>query len=74
MLNGDVSIAKANKAIMYEKVFSRDQTGISPEDMQVNNAYMDYLESASDVVNAYTYEDPELESKINVMNEKRELI
>jgi hypothetical protein len=59
---------------MYEKVFSKDQTGISPDDMQINKAYMDYLESAEDVVNAYTYEDPELKSKINVMNEKRELI
>jgi hypothetical protein len=74
MLNGDVSIAKATKAIRYEKVYSRDQTGISPDDMQINKAYMDYLESAEDVVNAYTYEDPELKSKVSIMSDKKELI
>jgi hypothetical protein len=74
MLSGDVEIGKAKNAISYEKVFSKDQTAISSEDMKTNHAYMEYLNAASDVVDAYTYESSDLKDKIDVMNEKKDLI
>jgi hypothetical protein len=74
MLSGDVEIGKAKNAISYEKVFSKDQTAISSEDMKINHAYMNYLIAASDVVDAYTYESSDLQDKIDLMNEKKDLI
>lgn len=73
-LNGDVEISKAESVISYEIAFSKDQTDISPEDMQTNKAYMVYLGACSDVIDAYMYEYPDLKDKIDAMNEKKNLI
>jgi hypothetical protein len=74
MLSDDVSASKADSYIIYEKTFSKDQTALSSDDMQVNKAYYNYLKAASDVVDAYSYDALDIQDKIDIMNQKRNLI
>ena len=74
MLAGDVNSATVHKDIFDEKFFAKKVVDCTPEELKVNNRYIAYLSAADGVVTAYSNGSPDLNTKINEMNAKKELI
>lgn len=74
MIDGNVKPLDAHDYIFDKKFFAKNDIDCTPEEMQVNNRYIAYLDSASDVVDSYMYKTGDMQEKLNIMNEKKKLI
>ncbi len=75
MLAGKVSPSDVGDDIFNEKFFAKERgEGMAGDELGENERFIDYLNACDEVVSAYKYEDLDLQSKINVMNEKKNLI
>lgn len=74
MQNGDVTEADASDYIFDKKFWAKKVVDCTPEEIEVNNRYIVFLDSASDVVDAQIYETGNVNEMIEVMEAKRKLI
>lgn len=74
MQNGDVTGADASDYIFEKKFWAKKVVDCTPEEMEVNNRYIVFLDSASDVVDSHMYETGNVDEMIEVMEAKRKLI
>lgn len=74
MQNGDVTASEANDYIFEEQYFARKVIDCTPKEMEINNRYIEFLNSSEEVTEAFMYSSPDLQDKIDLMNEKKDLI
>lgn len=74
MQNGDVTAPDAKDYIFEEQYFARKVIDCTPEEMEINNRYIEFLNSAEEVTEAFMYSSPDLQDKIDLMNAKKDLI
>lgn len=74
MQNEDITAGEARDEINWKIQFVKNDCDCSPEEMQVNKRYIAFLEAAKDVTEAKMNGASDLQDKIKVMNQKKDLI
>ena len=77
MINGYVSVFDAREYISDEKFWTKQSIDVSAVEMEVNERYIDYCNAALDVTYAYSnygIDSTELNEKLKIMQEKKDLI
>jgi hypothetical protein len=77
MISGSITVGEAKNYIQDEKFYAKQYKDGNAVETEVNLRYISYLNAASDVTTAYGNfgnNSPELENKLKIMQEKKDLI
>jgi len=71
VLSGEAKPGDGSHKLMDIELYAKSDIDLSPNDMQTNKKYVDFVMSAEDVVNSALYKTGDEQEKLKIMKEKK---